>query len=334
MRTHSCPALVDKVVVITGASSGIGRAAAVAFADAGAHVVLAARRTHALQEVEGLCRDRGAPAHAVTTDVTRQEDIERLLEDTLTRWDRVDIWVNNAGTTLFAGLDQDDFAAHRRVLETNLIGPMYAARLLVPVFRRQGEGTLINVGSVLSQVGQPFVPSYVISKFGLQGLSEAVRAEFADQPRINVCTILPYAVNTPHFQEGGNATGKRAYGMPPIQDPHRVAAAMVALAARPRRLRYVPRYAAAGVALHWASPETTERLLKDALQAFHLVGHEPPTHGNLFAPLEVPATVQGTRAPIVGVPALAGWLLGDLVNMAQRRLARWSRWWPRSPSTR
>lgn len=165
------------VVVITGASSGIGRATALEFAGLGARLVLAARREAALEETVALCQERGGVATAVVTDVTREVDLERLVDRTLELWQRIDVWVNNAGTTLFGRLHEGEFAAHRRVLETNLLGPMYAARLVMPVFRTQRHGTLINVGSVLSEVGQAFVPAYAISKFGLRGLSEALRSD-------------------------------------------------------------------------------------------------------------------------------------------------------------
>jgi NAD(P)-dependent dehydrogenase (short-subunit alcohol dehydrogenase family) len=107
-----------------------------------------------------------------------------------------------------------------------------AARLLLPIFRRQRAGTLINVGSVLSQLVQTFVPAYVISKFGLRGLSEAVRADVADIPGIRVSTVLPSAVDTPHFQDSANAIGKRAHAMPTVQEPEAVARDIVALSAR------------------------------------------------------------------------------------------------------
>ena len=86
----------------------------------------------------------------------------------------------------------------------NLIGAMHGARAAIPTFRRQHRGTLINIGSVVSHVGQAFVPSYVISKFGVRGLSEALRVELADEPDIHVCTLFPYAIDTPHFQTARN----------------------------------------------------------------------------------------------------------------------------------
>ena len=326
-------ALNGKVVVITGASSGIGRAAALQFAAAGARVVLAARRVQSLEDVAAACARRGGTAEVVDADVTREADLERLVVETLARWRRIDVWVNNAGTTMFAHLDEGDFAAHRRVIETNLIAPMYAARLLLPVFRRQRAGTLINIGSVLSHVGQPFVPSYVISKFGLQGLSEAMRAEVADFPSVNVCMILPYATDTPHFQDAANATGRRAHGMPPIQDPERVAAAIVDVAVRPRRLRYIPRYAAVGVMLHWVWPRITERLLRHALETFHLVGHQPPTRGNLFEPANAQGTIHGVRRPVVSIPVFVGWIILNLLRTGRKELTRPLRRWPLNQST-
>jgi short-subunit dehydrogenase len=321
-------ALRGKVVVITGASSGIGRAAALQFAQEGCRVVLAARRAASLHEVAAECERYGVPTHVVLTDMTREADVERLVDETLTRWGRIDVWVNNAGTTLFARLDEGDFAAHRQVIETNLIGAVYAARLVIPTFRRQNSGTLINIGSVLSQVGQAFVPSYVISKFGLQGLSEALRTEFADDERVHVCTVLPYATDTPHFEDGGNHIGRRAHAMPPVQDPERVAAAIVDVAARPRRQRYVPRYVALGVLLHWLAPTATERLLLHALQTFHLVSTEPATHGNLFGPRATKGLVRGVRRPVVGRLAFAVWVAADLWRIGRAWLHPRSRTWP------
>lgn len=316
MKSADRIALLDgAVVVVTGASSGIGKATALAFARAGAHLVLAARREEALRDTAARCGKLGRSAMAIPTDVTVEADLIALVRATLERHGRIDVWVNNAGTTLFGRLDEGDFSAHRRVLETNLVAPMLAARLLMPTLRWQRHGVLINVGSVLSQVGQAFVPAYAISKFGLRGLSEALRSEFADVPGIHVCSVLPYAVDTPHFEAGGNVVGRRPYALPPVQTPDAVARAIVEVAARPRRERYVPRYVQAGVALQWLFPRTTERLLRHALERFHLVGRQRKTLGTLFLPDNAPGTVRGARRPVIGRLAFFWWLLGDLGRM-------------------
>jgi hypothetical protein len=122
--------------------------------------------------------------------------------------------------------------------------------------------------------------------------------------------------------------------MPPVQNPEDVAAAIVDVAARPRRQRYVPHYVALGVLLHWIAPTVTERLLLHALRRFHLVASVPFTHGNLFSPPAGEGSVRGGRRPVVGRAAFAAWAVADLVRMASGWLYPRSRRWPPSYGTR
>jgi short-subunit dehydrogenase len=301
--------------VITGASSGLGRATALALAPFHCRLVLAARRVEDLEDTALACRERGAQAIVVGTDVTKERDVSRLVDTALGHFGVIDVWINNAGVTLFAPLEEAPFEEHRRVIETNLFGAMLGARAVLPLFRRQGRGTIINVGSVLSEIGQAFVPSYVISKFGLRGMSEALRAEVADEPDIHICSIFPYAIDTPHFQSGANRVAKEAHAMPPVQSPEKVAAAIVQLIARPRRELHIPRYTVLGLALHRLAPRTTERLLLRALQRYHLTGAQPPTDGNLYTPSAEPGQVHGERPPELGGAALMGWTARELLRI-------------------
>jgi NAD(P)-dependent dehydrogenase (short-subunit alcohol dehydrogenase family) len=133
--------LRERVVVITGASSGIGRATAIAFGKAGAHVVLAARSVDALEETARLVEenDRGT-ALVVPTDVTIEADAQALVRAAMEQYGRIDVWVNNAAITLFARIEEAPVEAHLRVIETNLFGPIYCTRAVLPVFRGQATG--------------------------------------------------------------------------------------------------------------------------------------------------------------------------------------------------
>jgi NAD(P)-dependent dehydrogenase (short-subunit alcohol dehydrogenase family) len=308
--------LKDRVVVLTGASSGIGRQAALLFAERGAKLVLAARRELELERTARAARAARARILTVPTDVTDEQQVEALVQAALAEFGRVDVWINNAGVTLFALLEQAPFEEHRRVIETNLMGAMLGARAVIPVFRRQKRGVLINVGSILSKIGQPFVPSYTISKFGLHGLTEVLRTEFADEPDIHVCGLYPYAVDTQHFQAGANWFGFHARAMPPMQSPESVARAMVRLAEHPVRERYVPRIAVLGLALHRLMPRTVERLLLHALERWHFdPSEQPATQGNLHTPDDEPAAIRGERPAQTSTPKFTLWTLAELVRM-------------------
>lgn len=325
---HKRQDLSGRVVVVTGASGGLGRQTAVEFAQAGCSLVLAARREKDLEDTAKLCRSAGVSALSVPTDVSVEANVQRLVTSALAAYQRIDVWVNNAGVTLFARLADARFEEHRRVIEVNLFGAMMCARAIVPVFKRQHHGVLINVGSLLSKVGQPFVPSYVISKFGLRGMSESLRAELADEPDIHVCTVLPYAVDTPHFQTGASEMKRHARAMPPVQTPEKVARAIVKLAASPRRELHIPRVATLGLALHWLLPNVTERLLWHALQRWHFDQQEQgPSAGNLYQSLETgTGEVHGQRGAQLSTTRFALWAVRDLLRTeagrALRRLQR------------
>jgi hypothetical protein len=159
----------------------------------------------------------------------------------------------------------------------------------------------------------------VISKFGVRGLSEALRVELADDPDIHVCTLMPYAIDTQHFETAASRVGFQARAMPPTLSPQKVALALVDLAARPRRERHVPRIAALGLAVHVLFPHTVERLLLHALETWHFApAPEPVTSGSLFTPTPEPAAVRGQRGPRIGTLRFALWALGDLLRGSRR----------------
>jgi NAD(P)-dependent dehydrogenase (short-subunit alcohol dehydrogenase family) len=276
-----------------------------------------------LEEVATLCRAAGAEALVVPTDVTDEAAVRQLAAAAVEWSGRLDAWINNAGVTSFGSTEGTPLKVLRRVVDVNLWGSVHGARAALPHFHRQQHGVLINVGSILSKVGQPFVPAYVISKFALHGLTEALRSELADEPDIHVCTLLPYAIDTPHFEAGSNLLGRQAFAMPPVQSPEKVARALVSLLESPRRELHVPRSAQLGLALHALFPASVEHVIRHTLKRWHLGPAQPrDVPGNLWQPASDVPAVHGQRPPRIDVASLLGWLLGHYATLAVQRLAR------------
>jgi len=270
-------------VVLTGASSGIGRAAALAFAREGARLALAARSEGALEDTARLCRLMGAETLTLPTDVTVPMDMAALRDAALNRWGRIDIWINNAGIGALGWFEEVPAEAHRRVLETNLTGPLNGAAVVMPHFVRRGRGVLINTVSIGGWVAPPLAAAYTAAKFGLRGLTEALYQDYRRFPGIHVCGLYPTFVDTPGLVNKGNYTGRALVPKGPMQTPEHVAARMLDLAERPRRSMTVGWSARLGEAAYAHAPELVGGLLFRFVQA-SLAKGEPArrTSGNLF----------------------------------------------------
>jgi NAD(P)-dependent dehydrogenase (short-subunit alcohol dehydrogenase family) len=236
------PKVEGSVVLITGASSGIGRAAAHRFAEGGASLVLAARSATDLQTAAEECRQRGAEVIAVPTDVGVEAQVRELARAAVERFGRIDTWVNNAGVIAYGYFEDMPSKVFDGVLRTNLLGQVYGARAALEQFGRQGSGVLINLSSVWGRVTSPYVVPYVVSKHGIRAFSECLREGIAageHAGRIHVCTVLPESVDTPIFQHAANYCGKEAKPVAPVVDVDRAARAIVGSVRRPRPERTV-----------------------------------------------------------------------------------------------
>ncbi|WDF32005.1 SDR family NAD(P)-dependent oxidoreductase [Arthrobacter agilis] len=181
----------DSVVVITGASSGIGAATARAAARSGARVVLAARRE---DRIKKLAAELGGSI-AVRCDVTRQEQVDSLVQTALAEFGRIDILVNNAGQGLQARTEQITLNDFRSVLELNLIAPLAMMQAVLPTMRRQEAGSIVNISSGTTFADVPGTGGYVASKIALERLSAIARNEL-DGTGITVSTMIPFVTST------------------------------------------------------------------------------------------------------------------------------------------
>lgn len=228
--------LKGKVIVLTGASSGFGRGAAIQFAKRGATLVLAARREHLLEDLVKECENLGAKALAVPTDVSKSYDVELLAEAAIGRFKKIDIWVNDAGAGAIGRFTDIPLEDHIKVIEVDLVGTMVGSYHAMKQFEKQGHGTLINIASVLGKVPAPYYASYAAAKHDVVGLGAALRQELLAQniDTIHVCTIMPMAMNTPFFEHSSNYTRHEATPVPPLDDAQKVIDEIVKMATSPR----------------------------------------------------------------------------------------------------
>ena len=267
MSTH----FQEKVVIVTGASSGIGLETALAFARAGAHVVLAARTEAKLREVVDAHPELRERFLIVPTDVTKDEDVRQLVATTVAQFGRVDILINNAGIGMRAPVAEMPLDKACHVMEVNFHGPLRCIQAVLPHMRRLGTGQIVNVGSVLSMVVAPLNSAYCASKFALQALTDTLRIELHGTG-IEVISVLPAYTDTPFF-DNMYLYGSKAR-MSPFkgQHPSKVAQAVLHACAQHKRQVVLTVSSRIAIWLHGFSPRlldfivrlTSQRTLKAA----------------------------------------------------------------------
>ncbi|WP_238450433.1 SDR family NAD(P)-dependent oxidoreductase [Micromonospora sp. 4G55] len=226
---------MSRVVVVTGATSGIGRAAAREFAGRGDRLVLAARSPATLAEVRRECRDAGAQVREVPTDVTVPGALDALAEVALREFGRIDVWVHTAAVMAYGRFEEIPAEVFDQVVRTDLLASAGVARVALKQFKAAGGGTLILTGSVLGHITAPYMSGYVTSKWGLHGLVRTLQQESRDLSGVQVCLVTPGSVDTPVYQQAANYLGRVGRPPLPITSPQRVARAIVDCADRPRR---------------------------------------------------------------------------------------------------
>lgn len=277
-----------RVVVITGASGGVGRACAAAFARRGYDLVLAARRPESLERVARECRARSrVKALVVPTDMTDPVAVRHLASRAVESFGRIDVWVECAANAAFGRAEEVPLDVYRGVVELGTMGPVHSARAALPVMRRQNEGVFVLFSSVVAEAPVPFNSAYAVAKAASRAFGRSLRHELRldGYRKIHVCTVLPATLDTPFFDQAGNYFGRAARAMPPLHSPERAARKVVSLARSPRPEAHVGSSATLlSLAMRLAPGPTGRALARRTRQKHFSRSPAPPSSGNVRAP--------------------------------------------------
>jgi short-subunit dehydrogenase len=275
--------LNQQVIVITGASSGIGLATAQDAARAGAKVVLAARSGDVLEAIVATLQQQGHEAVHVVADVAERDQVQRIADAAIATFGRIDTWANVAGATIYGKLDEVADADSRRLFDINFWGMVHGSLVALPHLRRHG-GALVNVGSEASEVAIPLQGMYSASKHAVKGFTDALRIEVEqlDDAPVSITLVEPTAVNTPLPEHARNYLDRQPKLPSPQLDPHRVAAAILQAAQTPTRDIKVGLMATLDVAVEKLAPALADRVA--VLQVPRQQREEAPRDpmGNLY----------------------------------------------------
>ncbi|WP_410672193.1 SDR family NAD(P)-dependent oxidoreductase [Amycolatopsis sp. cmx-4-68] len=284
-------------MVVVGATSGIGLAAAIAFAGRAGKLVLASRSAEALDAAEAACRRAGAETvDTVAVDITDPDGAGRVVALTLARPGRIDVVVHTAAVMGYGGVEEMPADVFTTVVDTAVHGTVHLARAVLPVMRGQHAGTFIGVNSLLGSVTVPRMGAYATSKWGQRAVLRTLQQETRDEPGVAVCIVSPGSINTPIYYQAANYTGRAVRPPWPVLAPERVATVITQLADRPRRHVSVP--VGPGNPLIIAGfrllPRVYDRLVGPLFQLAALTrGRWPPTPGTVHRPAPARERVHG-----------------------------------------
>jgi NAD(P)-dependent dehydrogenase (short-subunit alcohol dehydrogenase family) len=261
MKTASVPDQ-PRIAIITGASSGIGRATAIAFARRGYLVVVSARRIEKLQEVADACRSAGGEAVVTAADVADRMQVDELVASTVRKFGRLDVMVNNAGFGLRARVHETSDEQMREIFDVNFHGLFYGCRAAAPVMMRQRSGHIFNVSSVIGKRGSPFNGAYCATKFAVVGLTDSLRVEMLPY-NVRVTCVCPALTDTEFFDAArGGASGKTMQRFRGLTDPRIIGRRIAATVGKTRPEIIFTAGGKLLAVLAAISPRLTDKLMK------------------------------------------------------------------------
>jgi NAD(P)-dependent dehydrogenase (short-subunit alcohol dehydrogenase family) len=305
-------AVDEQVVVIVGASSGIGRASALAFAARGARVVCAARSVQALDDLVEEITGAGGTAAAVPTDIADAGAVRALAAAAEDRFGRIDTWINSAAVSVWGRVEDITDEEFDRVLRVNFLGHVHGVHAALPALRRAGGGGIIGISSLEGVRAVPLHGPYTASKWALRALYDTLRMELAQEGEpIAVSTILPAGIDTPFFEHARSKIGAMPKPPPPVYAPELVADTIVHTAEHPRR-----EVAVGGAAIGFVTGQRLSPALTDALMSIPRIGigmskADRPDNGtdNVDAPMDGTGRVHGSHpGRVLRHSAVTEWL--------------------------
>ncbi|MGY1804414.1 SDR family NAD(P)-dependent oxidoreductase [Blastococcus sp. SYSU D00922] len=271
-------------VLITGASSGIGRATAIELAGRGSRLVLVARGRESLEEAAAEALSAGAAEALVRpADVTDPDAVQAAVDDAVAEFGGLDVVVHAAQVMAYGRIEDVPREVYERTVDTAVHGTANVARSVLPVFRKQGAGHLVVVNSLLGNIAAPLMGSYVTAKWGQLGLIRVLQQETRDEPGISVSAVQPGGVDTPIYFQGATWAGSTGRPPPPVYSPQRVARAVLSTVDRPRRIVQSGIFNPLITAGFRLVPGVFDLLVGPLLQRMAIAGDDaPPTEGNVF----------------------------------------------------
>lgn len=261
MNNGNGTSLKDKVVIITGASSGIGKETALLFAKQGAKIVAAARSRDKLVELKKEIEASGGSCSVVPTDVAREEEVKNLIQQTVETYKKIDILINNAGQGYFNYTTETSIEDYRRIMEVNFYGAVFACKEVLPIMTEQKEGAIINVASVAGKRSFERMSAYCASKFALVGFTEALYYEVVDKG-IKVVAVCPPAIDTPFFDNAGYHDFRETHKGLSLLSPQEVAQQIYKSIHAKKREVVIGARAKVINTIHAVSPELMEGITK------------------------------------------------------------------------
>ena len=286
----------SKTFVVLGASSGFGRGVAEELGRYGANVVLASRRTDLLEEIATKIRATGGTAEVLTTDITKPAEVEMLAIAAVKRFGKIDVWINMAGVGAIGRFWEIPVKDQTTIVDVNLKGFIYGSHQAIGIFRKQGYGTLINMGSIESENPLAYHAAYAATKAGVRHLGQAINQELRldGQKRIRLVTVQPWAVDTPFWTHAANYSGGTPR-MAAMDSADKVVNAVLRMALRPRQELAVGWKAKGTKLFHKILPHSAERFSANVIHRYQIKTAPPAkdTTGSIFKPMEAGREVDG-----------------------------------------